>query len=44
KKDAETKLVNTISHIDKVAHKNIIHKNKASRLKGKLQKVVNEMK
>ena len=40
KKDAEGRLVNVISMLDKLAKKNIIHKNKASNLKSKLTKHV----
>jgi small subunit ribosomal protein S20 len=40
KKDAETKLGNVISMLDKLAKNNIIHKNKASNLKSKLTKHV----
>jgi small subunit ribosomal protein S20 len=40
KKDAESKLVNVISMLDKLAKNNIIHKNKAANLKSKLTKHV----
>jgi small subunit ribosomal protein S20 len=40
KKDAETKLCNVISMLDKLAKNNIIHKNKAANLKSKLTKHV----
>ncbi len=40
KTEAETKLVNVISMLDKLAKKNIIHKNKAANLKSKLMKHV----
>jgi small subunit ribosomal protein S20 len=40
KKDAETKLGNVISMLDKLAKNNIIHKNKAANLKSKLTKHV----
>jgi small subunit ribosomal protein S20 len=40
KKDAETKLVQVISLLDKLAKNNIIHKNKAANLKSKLTKHV----
>jgi small subunit ribosomal protein S20 len=40
KKDAETKLGKVISMLDKLAKKNIIHKNKAANLKSKLTKHV----
>ena len=40
KKDAESKLGNVISMLDKLAKYNIIHKNKAANLKSKLTKHV----
>lgn len=40
KTEAEGKLVNVISMLDKLAKKNIIHKNKAANLKSKLTKHV----
>ncbi len=40
KKEAESKLADVISMIDKLAKKNIIHKNKAGNLKSKLTKHV----
>ncbi|TXD54134.1 MULTISPECIES: 30S ribosomal protein S20 [unclassified Polaribacter] len=40
KKDAETKLNNVISMLDKLAKNNIIHKNKAANIKSKLTKHV----
>ncbi len=40
KKEAETKLTDVISMIDKLAKKNVIHKNKAGNLKSKLTKHV----
>jgi small subunit ribosomal protein S20 len=40
KVEAEGKLVNVISMLDKLAKKNIIHKNKAANLKSKLTKHV----
>lgn len=40
KKEAEDKLSNVISMVDKLAKKNIIHKNKAANLKSKLVKHV----
>ncbi|NCT09908.1 MAG: 30S ribosomal protein S20 [Flavobacteriia bacterium] len=40
KTEAEGKLVNVISMLDKLAKKNIIHKNKAANLKSKLMKHV----
>jgi small subunit ribosomal protein S20 len=38
KKEAESKLPNVISMIDKLSKKNIIHSNKAANLKSKLTK------
>ncbi|WOC39367.1 30S ribosomal protein S20 [Polaribacter sp. HL-MS24] len=38
KTEAEGKLANVISMLDKLAKKNIIHKNKAANLKSKLTK------
>lgn len=43
KKEAEEKLVNVLSMIDKLAKKNIIHKNKAGNLKSSLVKHVNAL-
>jgi small subunit ribosomal protein S20 len=40
KADAEVKLREVISMLDKIAKKNIIHNNKASNLKSKLTKFV----
>ncbi len=40
KKEAQTKLSNVISLLDKLAKNNIIHKNKAANLKSKLTKQV----
>ncbi|WP_299012576.1 30S ribosomal protein S20 [uncultured Polaribacter sp.] len=40
KKEAETSLTKVISMLDKLANKNIIHKNKAANLKSKLTKHV----
>ena len=40
KKEAETLLPNVVSMIDKLAKKNIIHKNKAANLKSSLMKQV----
>ncbi len=40
KKKAEKSLNNVLSLVDKLAKKNIIHKNKASNLKSKLVKMV----
>lgn len=41
KKEAEKKLPEVIAMVDKLAKKNIIHKNKAGNLKSKLTKLVN---
>jgi small subunit ribosomal protein S20 len=41
KEEAKKELVNVISMLDKLAKKNVIHKNKASNLKSKLTKSVN---
>jgi small subunit ribosomal protein S20 len=43
KKEAEGKLGNVISMLDKLAKNNIIHKNKAANLKSKLTKHVAAM-
>lgn len=43
KKEAEEKLPQVVSLIDKLAKKSIIHKNKAANLKSKLTKHVNSM-
>jgi small subunit ribosomal protein S20 len=43
KKEAEEMLPGIISLIDKVAKKDIIHKNKAANLKSKLTRLVNSM-
>ncbi len=43
KKDAEKKLPSVFNMIDKLAKKNIIHKNKAANLKSKLQVYVNNL-
>ncbi|MCB0459504.1 MAG: 30S ribosomal protein S20 [Flavobacteriaceae bacterium] len=40
KKDAQEQLPKVVAMIDKLAKKNIIHKNKASNLKSKLTKLV----
>ncbi|HHC78772.1 MAG TPA: 30S ribosomal protein S20 [Flavobacteriia bacterium] len=40
KKDAEEQLPKVVAMIDKLAKKNIIHKNKAANLKSKLTKFV----
>lgn len=44
KKDAEKKLPEVVSMIDKLAKNNIIHKNKAANLKSSLTRHVGEMK
>ena len=43
KKEAEEKLPKVFSMLDKLAKINVIHKNKAANLKGKLQKHVNSL-
>ncbi len=43
KKDAEEKYPKMVSLIDKLASKNIIHKNKAANLKSKLAKKVSSL-
>ncbi|MDA9340235.1 30S ribosomal protein S20 [Polaribacter sp.] len=43
KKEAEAKLNTVISMLDKLAKKNIIHKNKAANLKSQLTKHVSAM-
>lgn len=43
KKEAETKLPLVFSMLDKLAKKNVIHKNKASNLKSSLAKHVNAL-
>lgn len=43
KAEAQTYLPKVISMIDRLAKRNIWHKNKASNLKGKLQKHVNSL-
>lgn len=43
KKEATEKLPGILSMIDKLAKKNIIHKNKAANLKSKLSKKVNAL-
>lgn len=43
KKDAGAKLPTVIAMLDKLAKRNIIHKNKASNLKSKLTKYVNNL-
>lgn len=44
KSEATAILADTLSKIDKLAKKNVIHKNKASNLKSKLMKKVAAMK
>ena len=44
KKTASEKLPKVIAMVDKLAKKNVIHKNKASNLKSKLTKKVNSLK
>jgi small subunit ribosomal protein S20 len=44
KKVAEAKLVEVSSMLDKLAKRNIIHKNKAANLKSSLAKQVNNLK
>ena len=43
KKEAEKKMDSVISHIDKLARMNIIHKNKAANLKSSVAKHVNSL-
>ena len=43
KKEAEESLTKVVSLIDRLAKKNVIHKNKASNLKSKLTKRVNNL-
>lgn len=43
KEEAKKNLTNVISMLDKLAKKNVIHKNKASNLKSKLTKKVNSL-
>jgi len=43
KKTAETKLNDTVSFLDKMVLKNLIHKNKASNQKSRLTKFVNQL-
>ena len=43
KKEAEDLLPKVISHLDKLAKKNIIHPNKAANLKSKMYKHVNAL-
>ena len=44
KKSASVKLPKVIAMVDKLAKKNVIHKNKAANLKSKLTKKVNALK
>lgn len=44
KETAQTILKETVSFLDKMAGKNVIHTNKASNLKSKLTKLVNKLK
>jgi small subunit ribosomal protein S20 len=44
KASAATKLPKVIAMVDKLAKKNVIHKNKAANLKSKLTKKVNALK
>lgn len=44
KKSASEKLPKVVAMVDKLAKKNIIHKNKAANLKSKLTKKVNALK
>ncbi len=44
KKSANEKLPKVIAMVDKLAKKNIIHKNKAANLKSKLTKKINALK
>lgn len=44
KKEATTMLPKVVAMLDKLAKKNVIHKNKASNLKSKLTKKVNAIK
>jgi small subunit ribosomal protein S20 len=44
KKDAEVALTAALPYLDKMASKNIIHKNKAANQKSRLTKFVNQMK
>jgi len=43
KATAETELTKIVSMIDKLAKRNVIHKNKASNIKSKLKKHVNAL-
>lgn len=44
KKSANEKLPKVIAMVDKLAKKNVIHKNKAANLKSKLTKKINALK
>ncbi len=44
KETAQAILKETVSFLDKMAGKSVIHKNKASNLKSKLTKLVNKLK
>ncbi len=44
KKSASEKLTKVIAMVDKLAKKNVIHKNKAANLKSKLTKKINALK
>jgi len=44
KKDASALLPKVVSMLDKLAKRNIIHKNKAANLKGSIQAQLNKMK
>ena len=44
KKEAEKLFIDVTSLLDKLAKKNVIHKNKSANLKSKLSKHVNELK
>jgi small subunit ribosomal protein S20 len=44
KKEANDKLPGLVSMLDKLAKKNVIHKNKAANLKSKLMKFVSKLK
>jgi small subunit ribosomal protein S20 len=43
KKEGEEALAEVLPYLDKMASKNIIHKNKASNQKSKLSKFVNQL-
>jgi len=44
KKDAEAKLPEVSSMLDKLAKRNVIHKNKAANLKSSLKRHINKLK